>query len=234
MKTDDNQIHKGHRARLKESMLESDFNANDINLLEALLFYSVSRADTNETAHRLINSFGSLGGVLEADIEDIKSVAGVGDNSAFLIKLVSKIAKKSISSKRSGKVIDNAASAVSVLRPVFLHEKDEVMVAILLDNSNRLIVIKELARGTVNSAMYDVRKLIEYAMRHNAAGVILAHNHPHGIAQPSDTDLESTRQARNLLNKISINLLDHIIFNDDSYTSVKQRKDCRLYINKLD
>ena len=234
MKTDDNQIHKGHRSRLKESMLENDFNVSDINLLEALLFYSVSRADTNETAHRLINSFGSLSGVFEADIEDIKSVVGVGDNSAFLIKLVSKIAKKSISSKRSGKVINSTAVTVSILRPVFLHEKDELMVALLLDNSHRLIVIKELARGTVNSAMYDVRKLLEYAMRYNAVAVILAHNHPHGIAQPSQADLESTRQARNLLNKIGINLLDHIVFNDDSYTSFKQRKDCRLYINKLD
>lgn len=231
MKTDDKQIHKGHRSRLKESMLENDFNVSDINLLEALLFYSVSRADTNETAHRLINNFGSLGAVFEADIEDIKSVDGVGENSAFLIKLVSKISKKSISSKRSGKIINSAGATVSILKPVFLHEKDELMVALLLDNSNRLIVIKELARGTVNSTMYDARKLLEYAMRHNASGVILSHNHPHGIAQPSEADLESTRQARNLLNKIGIKLLDHIIFNDDSYTSIKARKDYRLYIN---
>lgn len=234
MKTDDKQIHKGHRNRLKESMLASDFNVSDINLLEALLFYSVSRADTNETAHRLINAFGSVSAVLEADIEDIKSVEGVGENSAFLIKLVSKLGKKAISEKRNGKLINSVGATISVLRPVFLHEKDEIMVVLLLDNSGRLIALKELARGTVNSASFDNRKLIECAMRANAASVILAHNHPHGTAQPSGADLDSTREARNLLNKLGISLLDHVIFNDDSYTSVKERKDFRLYVNSSD
>lgn len=224
-------MHKGHRSRLKENMLASDFNVSDINLLEALLFYSVSRTDTNETAHRLINAFGSVSAVLEADIEDLKSVEGVGENSAFLIKLVSKIGKRAISEKRNGKLINNVGATISVLRPVFLHEKDEIMVVLLLDNSGRLISIKELARGTVNSAAYDNRKLIECAMRSNAASVILAHNHPHGVAQPSGADLDSTREARNLLNKIGISLLDHVIFNDDSYTSIKERKDYRLYVN---
>ncbi len=232
MKTDDKQLHKGHRNRLKQTMIDSNFNASDINLLEALLFYSVSRADTNETAHRLINAFGSLNRVLEADIEDIKSVAGVGDNSAFLIKLVAKISKKSISEKQSGKAINSVGETVSVLRPVFLHEKDEIMVVLLLDNSNRLITLKELARGTVNSAMFDNRKLVEYAMRQNASRVILAHNHPHGTAQPSGADLDSTREVRNLLNKIGISLIDHLIFNDDSYTSFKDRKDFRMYIDE--
>lgn len=231
MKNKDNQLHKGHRSRLKENMLASDFNVSDINLLEALLFYSVSRTDTNETAHRLINAFGSVSAVLEADIEDLKSVEGVGENSAFLIKLVSKIGKRAISEKRNGKLINNVGATISVLRPVFLHEKDEIMVVLLLDNSGRLISIKELARGTVNSAAYDNRKLIECAMRSNAASVILAHNHPHGVAQPSGADLDSTREARNLLNKIGISLLDHVIFNDDSYTSIKERKDYRLYVN---
>ena len=234
MKNNDNQIHKGHRNRLKQNMIENDFNVSDINLLESLLFYSVSRADTNETAHRLINAFGSVSAVLEADIEDIKSVEGVGENSAFLIKLVSKLGKRAISEKRNGKIINSVGAAISVLRPVFLHEKDEIMVVILLDNSNRFIALKELARGTVNSASYDNRKLVEFAMRSNAAGVILAHNHPHGVAQPSGEDLDSTREARNLLNKIGVSLLDHVIFNDDSYTSIKERKDYRLYVNSID
>lgn len=234
MKTNDSQIHKGHRARLKKSMVESDFNLSDINLLEALLFYSISRTDTNETAHRLLNAFGSVSAVMEADIEDIKSVEGVGENSAFLIKLVSKLGKRAISEKRNGKIINSVGASISVLRPVFVHEKDELMVVVLLDNSNRLIAIKELARGTVNSASYENRKLVECAMRSNAAALILAHNHPHGVAQPSGADLDSTREARNLLNKIGVSLIDHVIFNDDSYTSIKERKDYRLYVNSID
>ena len=88
-------IHSGHRRRLKESMLKSDFKGiSDINLLEAILFYSVSRSDTNETAHKLLESFGSVEKVFEAHFEDLKNVPGIGDNSAFLIKLINETAKK--------------------------------------------------------------------------------------------------------------------------------------------
>lgn len=224
-------IHAGHRKRLKSSMLEANFNLSDINLLEALLFYSIPRGDTNEIAHNLMTAFGSFRAIFEADIEDLTSVDGIGEHSAFLIKLVANINKKTVIDKRIGKAYTNAGATVKVLRPLFINEKDEVVMAMFLDNSNRLIRIKELSRGNVNQATIDNRKIVEYAVRTNAAAIILAHNHPHGTCQPSDIDLIMTRNVKELVNKIGINLLDHFVFSNDSYSSFRERKDCRLYIN---
>lgn len=224
-------IHAGHRKRLKESMRESNFNLSEINLLEALLFYSIPRGDTNEIAHNLLESFGSFRAIFEADIDDLKAVKGMGEHYAFLIKLVANINKRAAVDKRNGKIFNNTGVAVKYLRPLFINEKDEVVLVMLLDNSRRLISVKELSRGRVNRANVDSRKLIEIAVRTNAAAIILAHNHPHGICQPSEEDLIMTSRLKTLLNEIGISLLDHLIFSNDEYTALRERKDFRLYLN---
>lgn len=225
-------VHSGHRERLKQSFVNSDFNGgSDVNKLEALLFYSIPRMNTNVTAHNLINSFGSLKAVFEADYEDILSVDGVGANSAFLIKLINNISKTLAMPDNREKVVKGVNSAAKALSPYFIGEKDEVIIAMFLNNSGGIIKIKVLAKGSVNSVQLDGRKLLENAMRTNASQIILAHNHPHGLAAPSAADLDLTRSMRNLLNTINIKLVDHVIFSDREFFNVSGMEDAKKYIN---
>lgn len=218
-------VHSGHRKRLKESMLQNEFSGiqNHV-LLETLLFYSVPVCDTNETAHKLIDTFGSFNAVFEADYHDLMSVDGIGENSAFLIKLINSINKVNVApNKQSQAIIKSVNDAAELLLPNFIGEKDEKMMVIFLDNSNRVITLKEVARGHVNGVNIDKRKLLEQAVRCNASGIILAHNHPHGVAAPSKADINLTSSIASLMKNIDINLVDHLIFNDDEYCTLKGR-----------
>ena len=142
-----------------------------------------------------------------------KSVPGIGDNSAFLIKLINETAKKLHSSNPQKAVfINNPVQASEVLKPFFIGEKDEVMLAMYLDNSLKLIRVDILGRGIVNSVSFDNRKLLEGAIRTNAASVILAHNHPHGLPNPSREDLKLTARLREILSNIGVTLSDGIIY----------------------
>ena len=227
-------IHAGHRGRLKQAMLQSNFaGVSDINLLEALLFYSIPRSNTNEIAHRLLQAFGSVDAVFEADYEDLLHVEGVGENSAFLIKLVNKTRKK-MELPKKGTVITGAAGAADCFRPYFVGEKNEKMLALLLDNAGCFIKIVELGTGVINSVSFDNRKLMEAAMRCGCATVILAHNHPHGLPNPSGDDLRLTFNIREMLRPVGILLYDHLIYADGHWFCFSELKDASRYLSKVE
>lgn len=228
-------IHSGHRQRLKNSMLESDFNGlSDINMLEALLFYSIPRGDTNPKAHYLIDTFGSVNGVFEAHYDDLKKVEGIGDNSAFLIKLVNRIAKRvhKMDDKKAVFIRDSN-DAANCLRPYFIGERDEIMIAMYLDNMGRLISTEVLGTGVANKVNFDKRKLIEGISRTNAVTIILAHNHPHGAPNPSKEDLDLTQNVRNYIRELGVALYDHLINAGDEWRGIRELKDANLYLSPL-
>ena len=233
--TNSSSIHSGHRQRLKRLMLEANFNGiSDINLLEAVLFYSISRSDTNEIAHRLLQAFGSVEAVFEADYDDLLQVEGIGEHSAFLIKLVNKSAKRMNESSRNKAVmIGGNQSAADVFKPYFVGEKDEKILAMYLDNAHKLIRVDVLGTGVVNTVSFDIRKLLEGAVRTNAVTVILAHNHPHGFPNPSNDDLNLTQKARNILRTVGINLYDHLINADDTWFSMREMDNANLYLTPI-
>ena len=230
----DASIHAGHRKRLKQAMLDSNFNGmSDINLLEALLFYSISRSNTNETAHKLLQAFGSIDAVFEADYEDLLLVDGIGENSAFLIKLVNKTRKK-MESPKKGSIVGGTTGAAEYFRPYFMAEKNEKMLALLLDNAGGFIKVVELGTGVINSVSFDNRKLMEAAMRCGCATVILAHNHPHGLPNPSNDDLRLTHNIREMLRPVGIRLYDHMIYADGDWFCISEREDAARYLTRVD
>ena len=229
-------IHSGHRQRLKQAMLDSDFNAmSDINLLEAVLFYSIPRSDTNEIAHRLLNAFGSMEAVFEASYDNLAKVSGVGESSAFLIKLIGKTAKR-ISSYDTKKAVyvHDTNDAAQILQPYFIGEKDERMVALFLDNQGKLIRAQVLGEGVVNSVSFDNRKLLEGAIHTNCSTIILAHNHPHGLLNASKEDLNLTQSVREMLRPINVCLYDHLIYADGHWRCVSERNDAAKYLSILE
>ncbi|MEG0751333.1 MAG: JAB domain-containing protein [Oscillospiraceae bacterium] len=206
-------IHDEHRKRLKARFMRSGLRDFDEHTaLELLLTYSIPRRDVNAVAHRLIDGFGGFGRVLEADPKSLVEIEGVGENSAALIKLVFQSFVYYEQSKyRRGFVASSTGAAIDYARSLFVGETDEVVYALCLDSSLRLICARELSRGAVSEAAVSLRRIVEAATLNKAVCVILAHNHPGGYCVPSRDDLELTRVAMQALSLIGVSLSDHII-----------------------
>ena len=214
-------VHEGHRERLRRSFLENGAQSiTDIQALELLLFYALPRRDTNVTAHLLLQRFGSLDGVFAASAEDLCEVEGVGEYAAALLLLVPELMKKArISKARELRQIRNSEDAGQYLLPFFMNEQDEVAYLLCLDNKRAVICCAEMGRGVVNSVDTSVRRMVEKALKVKAVSVILAHNHPNGIAMPSREDDIFTRTLFNAMETVGIHLEDHIIVADEDYIS---------------
>ena len=224
-------IHEGHRARLRESFLEHGLQSmHDINALELLLFYALPRRDTNETAHLLLERFGSLHGVFSAPVEELREVDGIGDYAAALIALVPEIMKKSrLSKSREIRQIRSSTDAGEYLLPYFMNEQDEVVYMLCLDTKRAVICCAEMGRGVVNTVDANIRRMVEKALKVKACSVIVAHNHPDGIAIPSREDDIFTRCLYNALETVGIRLEDHIIVADEDYISLADSGMMSLY-----
>ncbi len=205
--------HQNHRARLRETFRKAGVEGMpDHNLLEFLLFYSIPRKDTNEIAHRLIKSFGSLSGVFEASYEQLLEVEGVGESSALLISTVPAICRRYVEGKSKGKInLSEPESVQSYIARKYYGCKTEVFYMICLDAVGNLINCCKLGEGTPGSVLVDKRKVLETAFRNNADKVIFAHNHPNGVAAPSKEDLAMTGTFSSLFAGVGIRLADHII-----------------------
>jgi len=215
-------VHDGHRERMRNRFLDYGIdNFDDHNVLEMLLFFSKARGDTNELAHRLIESFGSLSAVFDAPFEELLKVEGVGDNTALLIKYLPQAAKRYLMSKSDfDGILNTSERAGKYLLPKFFAERDEVVFLVCLDSKCKVLCCKKLFKGSVNSAGISVRKIVETAIAFNAASVILAHNHISGIAIPSKEDEMTTKRIENALNAIEIELFDHIVVANDDFISM--------------
>lgn len=215
-------IHDGHRDRMKQRFSEYGLdNFDDHNVLELLLFYAIPRADTNPLAHTLIKRFGSLAGVFEAPVEELKKVPGIGDNASLLLSLIPQVSRRYMMSKSTmDDILDSSQSAGRYIQPFFTYERHEVVYMICLDAKRRVICCRKMSSGNVNSAEVSVRKIAETALMQNATSVIVAHNHTSGIALPSSEDERTTLQLKAALALVGIELSDHIIVAGDDFVSL--------------
>ena len=216
--------HEGHRKRMKDRFLAHGLeNFDDHNVLELLLFYALPRGDVNELAHELINRFGKLSDVFDAPIEELKKLRGVGDNTATLIKLIPQVCRRyMISRSVSGDdvYITDSKKAGAFIVPYFYGEREETVYMICLDAKCKVINCRMVFRGEVNSANVIIRKIVENALAYKATSVILAHNHPSGIAIPSREDERTTERVLEALRAVDIILADHIVVADEDFVSM--------------
>ena len=225
-------IHANHRARMREMIRKTGIeDIPDINLLEYLLFYSIPRKNTNDIAHRLLNTFGSLNGVLNAGYDRLLEVEGMGESSALLISLIPGISRKYVESAEKGKInLAEPGDAIDYIKSKYFGEQNEIFYVICLDAIGNLINCCKLAEGSPETVVIDKRSILEVVLRNNADTVIVAHNHPHGIAAPSKNDLDMTGDLQSLFRKVGIRLADHIIVADDDYVSLRDTELCSSLI----
>lgn len=217
-------IHKGHRQRLKNRFLEQGLDGfTDIQALELLLYFAVPRGDTNPIAHELINHFGSLTKVLEADVEELKTIKGIKDHASLLLALVIQMCRfYRTKSAEQETVLTTLDACGQYLVPRFFGRTNETVFILCLDAKCKVLCCKCVGEGSINSANISVRKIVEIAINANATTVILAHNHPSGVAVPSDEDIQTTRQIAATLNAVDVLLADHIVVADEDYVSMAQ------------
>lgn len=206
-------VHQGHRQRLKQRFLNEGLESfADHQVLEMVLFFSVARRDTNRTAHLLLEQFGSLSGVLEADAGDLAKVPGVGEHSALLLALLPQLTRRYLQDRWGDRpVLDSTTRAGNYVVDLMSGRTYEVFYVICLDSQCGVIIAVPAFQGTINQAPVYPRVVVETALRHKAHSVILAHNHPGGSANPSQQDVEVTKSLRRALSGVQIDVHDHVI-----------------------
>ena len=218
--------HGGHRVRMKQRYLNQGLDGfSDHEALELLLYYAIPRADVNPAAHRLIERFGSFHAVLDAPLEEIREVKGLGENAGLLFRLVKDVNRRYLLDRQAdGKKprLSGTEESGRFLVPYFYGVTEERIYAAFLDDDLQLLSCRQLGEGGVNAALMNVRRLVEMALREKATGVIPAHNHPAGQAVPSTEDQEATVKIRNALAAVQIRLLDHIIVRGMEYASMQE------------
>lgn len=206
--------HEKHRERVRENFMKNGLESfQEHNILELLLFYSIPVKDTNELAHALINRFGSLSEVLDADYEKLLEVNGVGERTAFLIKFIPELFREYEKDKRNRKDVHlNSSELVAkYVSRYFVGLTEERLYVLCLDKNCKMLSFDLISTGTVNATMINNRKITECAIRTNAASIILVHNHPSGVTAPSKMDINATINMAEVLESVGIRLNDHII-----------------------
>lgn len=221
-KTEKTSIHAGHRERLRERMRSEGLASfSEHEVLELLLTYAIPQRDVNPLAHELIARFGGLSNVLDADVSELMRVRGVGERAAILLNMMPQLMRCYQHSALGAKpVIANFADAKAYCEPLFLGAHDEHIYLICLDQSGHVLHLTLMHTGTVDQVALYPRLVVETALRHKAHAVLLAHNHPSGVAQPSQADYDTTRSVALALAPIGIRLVDHLVYAQDGVYSM--------------
>ena len=193
------------------------------NTLELLLFYCAPQKDTNELAHLLIDEFGSISGVFDASYEELIKVNGVGEYTATFLKMIPALFRVYEQDRVKDEVVlDSAEKAGRYFVPKFIGRTEELVFVACLDSECKVKCCEVVNHGTVSAATVNVRKIAEYAMKYNATNVIIAHNHPYGLAVASPEDIMTTDAIYYALQLIGIDLTDHIIVAKDKAVSLAE------------
>ena len=216
-------LHRGHRDRMRAKFLKQGLEGfQEHEMLELILFYALPRVNTNELAHRLLQRFGSLADVLNADFHALRDVKGMGESSAALLTLVAQLSRQYRLSSRKKQTLGNFDETCAYFRDLYLGETEERLRLACLDDQLRLMSCGVVSEGAPSSVPVRMRRLVEYALQQKSELVVLAHNHPNGTAMPSPEDIAATQKIFNVLKSVGIQLVDHIIVAGEQAVSLRE------------
>jgi len=212
---------KGHRQRLRQRFINSGLDGfHDYEVIELLLTLATPRKDCKQAAKAALAAFKTLPAVLEAPIEELCEIKGVGPKNAMGIRLVKAVAERYFKKKLIHKdVINNSKQLFDYLYHSLRDKTREYFKIIFLDAKNRVVATENHSRGTLTGSSVYPRKVIHAALRHAAAALIFAHNHPSGDINPSPEDVAITRQLVFAGKVMGIAVHEHIIIGGNDYFS---------------
>ncbi|MDR0942212.1 MAG: DNA repair protein RadC [Holosporales bacterium] len=213
----------GHRKRACDKLIKAGYeNLFDYEIVELMLFLIFKRKDVKPLAKTLINKFRTIDGVLNATMEQLLEVEGVGENAFRAIKIINGIVKASLKSrimKRDS--IECFEDVISYCKVNMKHLVIEELRVIFLNAVNEVIADDVLQEGDIDSVEICPRSIMKKCLENGAKGVILVHNHPSGDPTPSVNDVYTTMKIKEAANTLGIVIVDHIIIGGERYVSLK-------------
>jgi len=219
-------IHSGHRRRVKDEFRKLGLeHFPPHKILELLLFYTIPRGDTNEISHRLIERFGSISGVLGAPLDLLERSPGIGPESAAYLKMIGSVARLyHQDGKAEVKSVRTTEQAKSFMRQQLVHEQVECFQMLCLGRNGNILYSERIFQGNSGKVDIIISDILHLALSSRATKVVIAHNHPGGICNPSREDLHTTGLVSGELRRLDIELTDHIIVADDGVCSMAELK----------
>ncbi len=214
-------MHENHRDRMRKRFLRDGLDHFEKHeVIEMLLFGLIPRRNTNDIAHRLIDRFGSIAGIIDAPYSEIIKVKGIGEKGAISLKFFSEFIRIYLLDQADpGDKILTREDIGKIFINKFFNMTDECLAVMLLDKYQKMKSCDIIRKGNFNSIDINAKEIFNYATKHNSNSVIIAHNHPGGLALPSANDIKSTFKLRQVLRAMSIELVDHYVISSDDWVS---------------
>ncbi len=202
--------------RPREKLLEHGSGSlSDAELLAIFLRTGVSGKSAVDLARHLLNEFGSLRALLEADLKTFSQQLGLGPAKFSQLQAVLEMARRHLAERlRRDSALESPQAVRDYLKALLRHEPHEVFGCLFMDSKHRMLTFEVLFRGSIDSASVYPRQVVKRALRHNAAAVIFCHNHPSGIPEPSEADRTLTQRLKEALDLVEVRVLDHFIVGD--------------------
>ena len=204
-------IHSGHRQRLKDKFISAKETFSEHEILELLLFYSIPRKNTNDIAHKLIDTFGSLSEILKADVNSLKLVDGLGENSAIFLNLLGYVNKLTNISSNTNFSLSTISDAKQRIISLFKDANHEIFYVIYLNKKDLVTKIEKFDSGDKTKVLVNLQELTKSVILNNPTSIIVCHNHFSKYPKPSADDDRLTAKLIYLLNSLKVNFYDHLI-----------------------
>ncbi len=214
----------GHLTPRSKLLNEGAASLSEIELLAVLLQAGWQPEPALDLSRRLLARFGSLRKLLHAERHTLAAEGGVGVARLAVLQALPELARRYFEETLPiGEAIRSPADTETFLMARLRDRPHEVFCCLYLDNRHRVLRFEELFRGTIDGTSVYPREVVKQALAVNAAAIILAHNHPSGVAEPSQADERITRRIKSALELVDIRLLDHLIIGDGISTSLASR-----------
>ncbi len=224
-KTKDKSLHSGHRSRLREKVRKAGLETlSEHEIIELMLNYTIPRKDTNPLAHNLLNNFGSLAKVIDADYYDLLKIDGIGRETALYFNIISSLIKlhKVSKAKEESVFVKNTLDAVNYFRNSFNINGKEFVHVICLSKMCKIVSSFSFYGKNDAEVKFDFKAFMDKINQENVNAILMFHTHPKGDVEPSQEDLETTQRCVYIAALMGIKFLDHLIFNEFEYASMYQ------------
>lgn len=215
---------EGHRKRVSQRFTEENIDTiPDYVVIEKLLHGVIQRRDTGAMARELIRQFGGIPQIVDAPVEELMKIPGIGETAANFIKFVPLFYRRYATDKYDKPMIFNDPDvAARYLTEKFIGYESETLMVLCMDSNCRMIACRPLSEGDTDSVDINIRKILKFSISFDSARIILAHNHINGNAIPSQDDILATNRIAKSLREVGIMLDDHIIVSGGDCISMRQ------------